>query len=256
MREYKGGYEQVAGSDKDIRKCRRREMNGSGKLLHWMKIPVYTLVFVLLGLIFGYLTFEILSFSRTVEVPLLEGKTLLESNKLVNSKGLYLKIEGEEYSSVPEGSIVTQDIPAGKNVKEKRGIKVVISKGPRVTMIPVLVNETLINAETLLLQKGLKLKKMIGVHSDTVEKGRIIAQRPEPDEAVSDSIAVVVSLGPAPKSYTCPDFEGITPEEAKELAGKLGLMIVVQGEGDSVLSQKPEAGRSIRSGDTITLKLS
>jgi eukaryotic-like serine/threonine-protein kinase len=231
-------------------------MSGSVTLLKWIKVPVYILIFVLLGLMFGYLTFEILSFSRTVEMPSLQGKNLLESNKLVNSKGLYLKIEGEEYSSFPAGHIVSQDVPAGRKVKEKRGIKVIISKGPRVTSIPLLVNETVADAETLLLQKGLKLTKMIGVHSEEVDRGMVIAQRPEPDEPVNDTINVLVSLGPVKKNYSCPDFTGMAAEQAKELAGRLNLLILLQGAGEFVSSQKPEAGRHIRSGDTITLKLS
>ena len=221
-----------------------------------IKFPLYILSFILLGLIFGYLTFEVLSFSRTVEIPDLYGKSLLEANKLLAKNGLYLKIEGEDYNStVPPGSILRQDVAAKKKVKEGRGIKVVISKGPRVKSVPLLVNEKLFNAESLLLQKGLRIAQVIKVHSDTVERDRIIAQRPEPDDQVSDYITVLVSLGPYDVIYYCPDFRGISFEQAKDLIEKLGLKLTTEGSGEKIESQRPEPYKRVKVGDTIHLKL-
>ena len=71
--------------------------------------------FVLLGLLFGFLTFKVLSFSRTVEVPQVTNMTLLEANEALNKAGLYLKIEGEDYDpAVQPGRILRQDVPAGR----------------------------------------------------------------------------------------------------------------------------------------------
>ena len=222
----------------------------------FIKFPLYTFAFILLGLIFGYLTFKILSFSRTVEVPSLYGKSLVESNELLTRSELYLKIEGEDYdSTVLPGHILKQDIPAGNKVKEKRGIKVILSKGPRAQSIPILVNETLLNAETILLQNGLKIAKMIRVHSDTVEKDKIIAQKPESAEKVSDFITVLVSLGPHQVTYYCPDFKGMTVEKAKELIEKMNLKMEMSGNGSNVRLQKPTPGAYVKTGDTIYLQL-
>lgn len=214
------------------------------------------LAFILLGLIFGYLTFKILSFSRTVEVPDLYGKSPLESNKLLAGKGLYLKIEGEDYdSTVPPGNVLRQDVPAGSKVKERRGIKAIISRGPRVKSVPMLVNETLLNAESILLQKGLKISKVIMVHSNVVEKDRIIVQKPGPDELASDHITLLVSLGPYDIIYYCPDFKDMSLEQAKELIKKLNLKLDTEGSGEKIETQKPEHGRQVKTGDTIYLRL-
>ncbi len=220
-----------------------------------IRFSLYIFAFILLGLIFGYLTFKVLSFSRTVEMPNLYGKSLLESNKLLTSKDLYLKIEGEDYdSAVPPGIIIRQDVPAGNKVKERRAIKVVISKGPRVKSVPALVNETLVDAESLLLQKGLKIREIM-VHSDTVEKDKIVAQKPEPDEQASDAITVLVSLGPYDKFYYCPDFKGMSAEQANDLIKKLSMKVSIEGSGEKVETQRPDPGRQIKTGDTIYLKL-
>lgn len=221
-----------------------------------IKVFVYTIVFISLGILFGYLTFKILSFSRSVEVPDLYGKSLLEANKLLTDRGLYLKIEGEDYDNVvPQGHVIKQDIPSRQKVKEKRGIKVVVSKGPRVKSVPMLVYDSFYNAETLLLQKGLKISKIIYVHSDTIEKDKIIAQSPAPDEQITDYITVLVSLGPYERLYYCPDFRNMSLEKSQEIIRSLNLNVELQGEGEFVETQRPEPSTLIKTGETIHLKL-
>ncbi len=213
-------------------------------------------VFVILGLSFGYVTFKVLSFSKTVQVPQLNNMTLLEANEALNKAGLYLKIEGEDYDpSVEAGRILRQDVPAGNTVKVNRAIKVIVSKGPRIYSIPSLVNETLSDARAALMEKGLRIARVIEVHSDSVAKGEILAQRPEPDEPLADQITVLVSLGPNEVTYYCPDFLGRSYDEAKEVAGKMGLVLQANGESGIVVSQKPKPGTPVKSGDTIYLGL-
>lgn len=221
-----------------------------------IRVPLLFAAFVLLGLIFGFLTFKILSFSRTVEVPQVTNTTLLEANEALSKAGLYLKIEGEDYDPVIQaGRILRQDVPAGNKVKEKRAIKVVVSKGPKVFSVPLLVNDTLPDAEAALLQTGLKIGKTISVHSDSVEKGRVVAQSPQPDERLTGSITVLVSLGPHEVTYYCPDFQTKRLDEAKEVAAKLGLAVETKGTGDMVKGQKPKPGALLRAGDTVYLDM-
>jgi serine/threonine-protein kinase len=222
------------------------------KLNNFIKIPLFIAAFVLLGLAFGYITFNILSFSRTVEVPPLANMTLLEANEALTRAGLYLKIEGEDFDAVAQsGRIMRQDVPPGNKVKERRAIKVVVSRGPRFLSVPVLLNETVADAESLLIQKGLRIGRIVTVHSDAVEKGRIVAQRPESDEKITDFITVLVSAGPHELSYSCPDFANKPLEDAKELARKIGLSVETKGQGNIVSAQKPKAGSAVKGGETI-----
>src|SRR4030065_1832969 len=120
---------------------------------NFLKVPLFFALFILLGLSFGFITFKILSFSRTVEVPSLTHLTMLEANESLSRAGLYLKIEGEDFDpTIQAGRIIRQDIPAGNKVKEKRAIKVIVSKGPRVSSVPLLVRESLNDAESLLME--------------------------------------------------------------------------------------------------------
>jgi len=223
---------------------------------NFLKIPLFFALFILLGLFFGFLTFNILSFSRTVEVPALTNLTMLEANEALSKAGLYLKIEGEDFDpAVQAGRILRQDIPAGNKVKEKRAIKVVVSKGPRVSSIPPLVQKLLPDAESLLMEKGLAIGKVISVHSDSVAEGKIIAQKPEPHERLTDMITVLVSLGPHELIYSCPDFLNKSINEARETADKLGLTLETKGTGHIVSAQRPRPGTIVKNADKIFLEL-
>jgi eukaryotic-like serine/threonine-protein kinase len=226
------------------------------QMSNFLKLPLFFALFILLGLSFGFITFQILSFSRTVEVPSLTNLTMLEANESLSRAGLYLKVEGEDFDpAIQTGRIIRQDIPTGNKVKEKRAIKVIVSKGPRVSSIPLLVQKLLPDAESLLMQKGLSIGEVIYVHSDAEEKGKIIAQKPEPHERLSDKITVLVSLGPYELIYFCPDFLNKSIENAKETAEKIGLVVEIKGSGHIISAQKPKPGSLVKNADKILLEL-
>lgn len=233
-------------------------------------VPLYVLGFLLMGLLSGYLAFQILSFSKTVEVPDLHGKTLFEANDLLNKKGLFLKVEGEDYDEVTvPGRVVRQDVPPGHKVKEQRGIKVFLSKGPKVWSIPEVTGQTLEDAETIVSASGLRVEKIIRTHSRTVEKDMVIAQRPGSDEAVGGGppqrpedlaaqhrgFTLVVSTGPYDMIYFCPDFSGKSRDVVASVAQKLRINLDITGSGENVKSQKPKPNSLIRSGETIHIQL-
>lgn len=233
-------------------------------------LPVYLAGLILMGLVSGYLTFKILSFSRTVAVPELKNKTLVEANNLLGKSGLHLKVEGENYDeAVPSGLIAKQDIPPGDKVKEGREISVILSKGSKILSIPVLTGQTLESAEPILSKSGLKITGLVRVHSDTVENDVIIAQRPMPDELAqtesggnlqdskgfSPGMSIVVSAGAYAKIFSCPDFSGKSRSELIDLAETLGLKVKFSGTGEKVRYQRPAANSPIRTGDTLHIQL-
>lgn len=160
------------------------------------KISIYIAAIFLIGILSGYITFNFMSFSRTVNVPDLIGKGMVDADKLLRSKGLYIRLEGEDYDSyIPQGYVMRQDIPAGTIVKEGRVIRVVLSKGHRMRYIPDIVGQPFDVAESILQEKGIKIDKVIYVHSNNIERNIIIAQRPETTEIGADNFSVIVSLG-------------------------------------------------------------
>lgn len=169
-------------------------------MTRWMKIPLYLVLVILFGIVSGYLTFTALTMSRTVQVPELTGKGMVEGNDLLRSKGLYMRLEGDDFdSAIPQGSIIRQDIPAGTGVKAGREIRVVLSRGIRVTAVPDVVGQPVEQAEAMLHPRGIKINRVVYVRSANVPKGAILAQRPEPGERGGEQFSVLVSLGTAEK---------------------------------------------------------
>jgi serine/threonine-protein kinase len=223
-----------------------------------LKIFSYLMIFVLLATGSAYVTYRVMITRMTVEVPDLMGMALAEADRALESKGLYLKVESEDHDiSIPAGHVLRQDVPAGNKIKGMAEIKVVVSKGSAVRLIPGVVGNTLDEASKLFTQKGLEVK-VIEVHSDTVEKDTVIAQWPAPEEWTGQGITLVASRGPYAKSYYCPSFLGLLKEDALMLARELGLdveLTVADSGQTAVANQEPLPGNNISSGDTLYLQL-
>ncbi len=221
-----------------------------------LRILIYTSFFVFLVVVSSYVTFRVMGAKKTIEAPDLTGKSLVEANKELLSKRLYMKIEGEEFSTeVAAGYITRQDIPPGSKIKEGRTIRVVVSKGPRIYYMPVFNGLTMDEARELALKENIKIRKVIRVHTESFEKGTVVAQRPAPEEKGSDSVTLLVSKGPFETLYSCPDFREMPLDEAKALAGRLGIEIEPAGFGGVVAEQTPPPGSILKRGETVKLRL-
>ncbi len=161
-----------------------------------IKVPVCIVVILAIGIISGYSAFQLLTFSRTVSVPDIRGKDIVEANNTLRNKGLHIRFEGKDYDiNVSEGHIIRQDIPPGHTVKTGREVGVVLSKGLRVRYVPDVVGKSLDTARSLLEERGIRINRIIYVHADNTARDTILAQRPEPNEKGKDTFNIIVSLG-------------------------------------------------------------
>ncbi|MCI0468601.1 MAG: PASTA domain-containing protein [Nitrospirae bacterium] len=157
---------------------------------------IYILSIAFIGIGAGLLTVRVLSCSKSFEAPDLRELGMVAATDLLRSKGLYIRLEGEDYDShIPQGHIIRQDVPPKSMVKEGREIKVIVSKGPRIQYVPDVVGKSIEEAEAALKERGIVISSMLYAHTDTDEKNTVIAQRPEPTEKGGDTFSVIVSLG-------------------------------------------------------------
>lgn len=222
----------------------------------FLKIILYILGFLVVCIIVVFLTLEIVGYKQTAEVPLLIGKRTDEARELLKESGLSLKIEGEDYNAeIPQGSVIRQDIEPGRRIEKGKGIKVFVSKGAEMFSMPSFEGQLLDEAKLTLINLGLELGKITHVHSDTVENGRIIAQRPLPGNVGGNKVNFLVSIGEYEVSYRCPSFVNLTIDNARELADAMSLRLIEQKEGGRVIFQRPEAGTIIKRGDSVEVTL-
>ncbi|GBE02184.1 serine/threonine-protein kinase PK-1 [bacterium BMS3Bbin06] len=220
------------------------------------KITLYFTLFLVLTVFSSYVTFRIMGAKKTVAVPDLRKKNLIEANKEIMERRLYIKIDGEEFNqTLPAGTIIRQEIPPRERIKQGRTIRVIISKGPKRYYMPDFIGLNVDEARDLAIKNNLKIKRILRARSDAYEKDTVIGQRPTPDERGADRVSLLVSNGPFDVLYSCPDFAGMSLSAAKELVEKMGLEIELSGYGSRIVGQKPAAGSIIKRGDLIKLKL-
>ncbi|MCX8026373.1 MAG: PASTA domain-containing protein [Thermodesulfovibrionales bacterium] len=162
----------------------------------FIKIPLYIVLVTVFGIITGHITFTLLTHSKTVTVPDLKGKSMVDANAILKKNNLYIRLEGEEYDiNIPQGHVMWQHLPPGSVVKEGREIGVMISKGAKIRYVPDVVGHTVDEAEALLRDRGIKITKTIYVSHPKIPKNTVIAQRPETHEKAADYFNIIVSAG-------------------------------------------------------------
>ncbi len=224
----------------------------------YIGIPVKLSFIIALSALSTFATYQFLSKGITVKVPDIKGKSLQESEMIVLEKGLLMKVDAERYDySVPAGFVLDQDLPPGSHVRGQAEIKVVLSKGPEVRLIPSSLGMALDEAKASFMEKNLVMGKVIRVHSDTVRKGEVMAQKPAPEEWSGEHITLVVSDGSYDIIYYSPFFLGMNKRDALLIAADLGLNVEIRDLGGSsvVTRQSPKPGKEISRGGTIRFTL-
>ncbi|HBH61666.1 MAG TPA: hypothetical protein DDX85_08015 [Nitrospiraceae bacterium] len=223
---------------------------------NYLKITGYFISFLALGAVAVFLVVKIVGTDKSGEVPLLEGKSLTEAADHLNKNKLFLRIQGKEYhNEIPEGHIISQNIKPGEKIKTGTYVEVVMSRGQEIYSLPSFEGQMLEDAKLTLHNLGITIKKVTSVHSDSVAKGMIIAQRPLSGNTAGNEINFLVSLGPYTRTYRCPSFVNMTIDDARILAKELGIELKEKDSGGKVIFQKPEAGAVIQNGDSVEVKL-
>jgi beta-lactam-binding protein with PASTA domain len=229
---------------------------------NYLKPLLYFVMFAVLGAAGTYLFSEGTGLGKAGEVPALTGKSVAEATELLKKRKLGLYIEKNDYyNEIPEGHIAKQLVKPGIKIHAGSRIGVIVSRGkgrgegPGIFTVPSFEDQLLNEAKLTLANLDIKLGKVTWVHSDAVEKGKIIAQRPLPGSINGEEINFLVSLGPYDIMYRCPSFMNVTIEDARSLSKKLGIRLIEQGEGAKVVSQKPQEGEIIRKGDAVEVTL-
>jgi beta-lactam-binding protein with PASTA domain len=203
--------------------------------------------------------------SSEVEVPRIEGLTLKEASRILDTVQLSLDHAGDRYASdVPEGSIVYQFPRGGSKTKKGRRVKALFSKGPRTHPVPDLVGSSSGVAEVATQQTNYVIGHVstmtLGAANED-RKGKVLAQSPFPgsNSAVTPRIDILVESGEA-ISYVMPEFLGKSLSEVKPFLNgkkmKLDRVHYRLQHGTpkgTVIGQFPRPGHLVKSDQGIRL---
>jgi eukaryotic-like serine/threonine-protein kinase len=215
-------------------------------------------------LIFAVTAMRVALRVREVAVPDLRNRTVAEATAQLQESGLALTVDesGRLDPKIPAGKIALQEPAPGAITRRQRTVRVWVSQGPRVTVIPALTGESERAAQLRLQQDGLAVTALAEVRSSDFPSGTIIAQEPPPS-ARGTEVALLVNRGERSHYYVMPDLIGVSATRAVELLRSRRFRVTIVGElpypgvpPGVVLRQFPSAGFQIAAGDPISLEVS
>ncbi len=231
----------------------------------WVRIVIISAGLLLLGVSSALITMRLVIKGKEVKVPNLVGKDIVYALETLNELGLGLKIADQEFNYfTAENHIISQKPDSGSFIKQRRDVKVVLSKGSLTVWVPSLEGDPLSLAQIKLKQQGLKIGQLAKIHHN-LAAGKVVAQYPPANSkrARGDQINLLLSQGDPAPSYIMPDLIGMQLSAATIQAKGLGLeMAQVTAEAypgvlsETVIHQSPKSGYMVSEGQRVELVIS
>ena len=194
------------------------------------------------------------------DVPRTQGSTEDEAQDALLAAHLaFGKSIGRWSETVPEGTVLRSDPPAGQTLRPGTVVDLYVSKGRKPLTVRDWTGRSFVQAEAAMERKGFEVTST-EEYSDTVEQGQVISQAPDEGTLFrGDEVTFVVSLGPelieVPGGLVASGWESAQASleaagfevEIKHIDNYLGLGFVY--------SVDPGSGSAIPKGSTVTLWL-
>ena len=241
----------------------------------WMVIVPLAALVSLSGVVAGILFIDRLVMPRlvhanrgTVLVPSIAGQAWEDAREKLYGAGLRIQVQGREYNNhVARDHIIGQQPAAGEtmNTAERRGVYVIVSKGPEIGVVPDVVGIAEYQARRELLKQGFAIGKVNRRFSDTAPKDAVISLSPGPGTAISREMPVdmTISKGVEPTTAEVPTLVGEPLSSAKKMLDDIGLKTGTiesrpspGAQPGTVVSQSMAPGSSVPFGSEINLVVS
>lgn len=148
---------------------------------------------------------------RQETLPNLVGMPIDKARNVVRALGLNLDVEDRLYSNkVAPQAVVSQMPAAGTSIKPQQQIHVLLSLGPQKVSVPDLIGRSIRAARITAVERGLTIGDVAALYWPQVDLNQVVAQDPPPatTDLQSPAVNFLVSLGPTPSAYLCPNFQG------------------------------------------------
>ncbi len=163
--------------------------------------------------------------------------------------------------TVEAGIVIGTQPPAGTELATGEIVTLLVSTGPSTVEVPDVVGLALADAQAQLEAVGLT-STATQQPSDEIEEGLVISTNPTAGIAVAPGTSVAILWSSGPEDVEVPDLLGLTADEARAVAGELGLSLAVVEDPDDpdpdgfVVEQDPVAGELVPAGSEVTVQLS
>ena len=227
-----------------------------------VKYILIILLIILIPVIGFFGTQAILNWGRVddVNLPNFVNMTKTEAEQTATNAGLQLEVTEEFSSDVEAGKVISQEpqFVDGYLVKDGSTVKIVVSKGENIKVVPDVVGKTREEAEQAVKAEEFEVKVVEEANSK-VQAGYVIRQDPEADEKVNAGETVTIYVSTGIKQITMEHVVGEKEADAKKILTDLGFEVDIVYEEDTskddgvVLKQSLDVGTTVDEGTEVTL---
>lgn len=177
-------------------------------------------------------------------IPQVIGLSEEAARSLIEEQGFVVgNVTSRFTTDADEGLVIEQDPEAGEAAPPGTAVDLVLSGGPFALTVPDVTGQTRDAAVNELTSAGFEVRVEDEFSEDVIE-GFVTRTEPGAGQLVgreSPAVTVFVSLGPEP--FRLPSFIGSTVDQARDMAGELGLELVIEQETVDVTLASGLAGK-------------
>jgi eukaryotic-like serine/threonine-protein kinase len=192
------------------------------------------------------------------KVPATAGLPRQEATEKLEEAGFRADVQTVSSDSVDEGLVIHSEPSAGETATNGSSVTLVVSAGPKLAKVPVLVG----SQRRLAVQqiRGRGLTPSVSEEESDSPAGEVISQSPSAGSEVEagSSVAIVVSAGK--EQAKVPNVIGKLRAEAVQAVREAGLEPTVEEEETEVagkvgraIDQFPPPASELEPGDTVTI---
>ena len=197
------------------------------------------------------------STDTTIEMPDLYGMTKAEVMQWAEDQKVKVTIQEEFNQYVEYGKVFSQSIDAETKMTRNDPVTVSLSRGNPIP-VPDFTGMSRSEASDLATLNGIRLFYQMEISEE--EADLVLRQDVAAGTEIDGQQVVSLVIAKEDGKIMVPDFHGLTPDEAEQLAGLYGLKIFQKdkekyGVHAEVVSQSIAAGTKLENDGLVTLKL-
>ncbi len=172
-----------------------------------------------------------------ITVPDVQRRSLVEARVMIDQARLRIGELREAYTEdVKGGFVISQDPQPGARLERGRPVNLVVSKGPQIIEMPLLIGRSLADARRALQELGVTLREVTTVPSSDLEPGIVVDQNPPARTKIRPQEAVTVSVSVRPGEEATPPPSAVVtarPQAPSPAGEKVTRVQMVVPEGNA-----------------------
>lgn len=230
-------------------------MKVSGRIRTLFRLLLLASILMTVAVVSAITTIRLTIHGRQETLPNLAGMPVEQARSAVRKLGLVLDVEDRLYSDkIAANAVVSQMPAAGTSIRPRQHIHVLLSLGPPKVTVPDLIGRSLRAARITAVERGLTIGDIAALYWQQDAANQVVAQDPPPatTDLQTPAVNFLVSLGPTPVAYLCPNFQekpvGVVRAELEQAGFQNITVSQVQAPGSPqgmILQQLPLPGSKV-----------